>query len=84
MGHRIGVIANVHPVAVPLIETLRELGHEPVAWLMQRRPGAAELPPPPWGDVSDRNAPQDVNLLFARSKDDVAKLFRGLELDVVL
>ena len=46
--------------------------------------GPDELPPPPWGDITDRNAPEGVNLLFARSKEDVAPLFRGLDLDVVL
>jgi len=84
VGHRVGIIANVLPVADPLVGTLRELGHEPVAWLMSRKPHLRELPPLPWGDVTDRNAPEGVNLLFARSKEDVAPLFRGLDLDVVL
>ena len=84
MGHRIGLISNVPPVVVPLVATLREMGHEPVAWLVQRKPGAAELPEPAWGDIGDRSAPEGVNLLFARSKEDVAPLFRGLDLDVVL
>ena len=84
MGHRVGIIANVLPVADPLVGTLRELGHEPVAWLMSRKPHLRELPPLPWGDVTDRNAPEGVNLLLARSKEDVAPLFRGLDLDVVL
>jgi hypothetical protein len=29
VGHRIGIISNVLPVVDPLVETLRELGHEP-------------------------------------------------------
>jgi methionyl-tRNA formyltransferase len=82
--HRIGLISNVLPVVEPLVATLRELGHEPVGWLLQRKPGAAERPLPPWGDISDRNAPEGVNLMFARSKEDVAPLLRGLDLDVVL
>ena len=84
MGHRIGLISNVPPVVIPLVATLRELGHEPVAWLVQRRPDADKRPPPPWGDITDGNAPEGVNLLFARSKEDVAPLLRGLDLDVVL
>ena len=84
MGHRVGLISNAPPVVIPLVATLRELGHEPVSWLIQRRPGAADLPPRAWGEISDQNAPEGVNLLFARSKDDVAPLLRGLELDVVL
>ena len=81
---RIAIISNVFPVVDPLIGALHELGHEPVAWLMSRKPPENEPPPPPWGDVTDRMAPKSVNLLFARSKGDVAPLLRGLELDVVL
>ena len=84
MGHRIGLISNVPPVAIPLVATLRDMGHEPVSWLAQRKPGAADLPEPSWGDISDRSAPEGVNVLLARSKEDVAPLLRGLELDVVL
>jgi methionyl-tRNA formyltransferase len=84
VGQRIGIISNVLPVVEPLVDTLRELGHEPVTWLMGRRPRDRELPLPPWGDITDRNSPEGVNLVFARSKEDVAPLFRGLDLDVVL
>jgi methionyl-tRNA formyltransferase len=84
VGHRIGLISNVFPVVDPLVGTLRDMGHEPVAWLMGRKPPGDQPPPPPWGDVTDRMAPEGVNLVFARSKDDVAPLFRGLDLDVVL
>jgi methionyl-tRNA formyltransferase len=84
VGHRIGLISNVLPVVEPLVATLRELEHEPVGWLMQRRSRADERPLPPWGDVTDRNAPEGVNLIFARSKEDVAPLLCGLDLDVVL
>jgi methionyl-tRNA formyltransferase len=84
VGHRIGLISNVFPVVGPLVETLRDMGHEPVAWLMSRKPPENEPPPPPWGDITDRMAPKGINLLFARSKEDVAPLFRGLDLDVVL
>ncbi len=81
---RIVVISMVMPIAEALIATLRELGHEPVAWLIARRPMFKDHPPPPWGDTSDRTAPQDVNLLFARDKEDIAPLLRGLEPDLVL
>jgi methionyl-tRNA formyltransferase len=84
-GWRIVVISAVLPVAEPLIAYLRELGHEPIAWLMARRPKKFhELPPPPWGDITDRNAPPGVSLIFARDKHAVAPLLRGLEPDVVL
>jgi methionyl-tRNA formyltransferase len=84
VGLRIGIISNVPPVVDPLVDILREMGHEPVVWLIGRRPANWDRPLPPWGDVTDRNAPQDLNVLLARRKDDVAALFRGLDLDVVL
>jgi methionyl-tRNA formyltransferase len=60
------------------------MGHDVVAWLMTRRPESRDLPPPPWGETSDKTAPQDVNLVWARGKEDLAPLLRGLEPDVVL
>jgi len=84
-GWRIVVISAVLPVAEPLIAHLRELGHEPVAWLMARRPPKFyEGPLPPWGEITDRNAPAGVSLIVARDKHAVAPLLRGLEPDVVL
>jgi methionyl-tRNA formyltransferase len=82
-GWRVVVIALVLPIAEQLIERTREMGHDVVAWLMPRRPHLHDQPPL-WGDVSDRNAPQGVNLVFARDKDDLAPILRGLEPDVVL
>ena len=80
-GWRIVVISAVLPVVEPLVARLRELGHDPVAWLLARRP---ESPVPPWGDVTDRTAPAGVSVLFARDRDAIAPLLRGLEPDVVL
>jgi len=83
-GWRIVVIANVLPIAEALIGQLGEMGHDVVAWLMTRRPESLHLPPPPWGETSDKTAPQGVNLIWARDKADLAPLLRGLEPDVVL
>jgi methionyl-tRNA formyltransferase len=82
MAYRIVVISAVLPVAEPLIAQLRELGHDPVAWLLPRR--AKDRPAPPWGEVTDPVAPAGVSLLFARDKHAVAPLLRGLAPDVVL
>ena len=82
-GWRIVVIANVLPIAEALIGHLGEMGHDVVAWLMTRRPESRDLPPPPWGETSDKTAPQGVNLIWARGKEDLAQLLRGLEPDVV-
>ena len=83
-GWRIVVISIVMPIAEALIATLREMGHDAVAWLIPRRPMFKDQPPPPWGETSDKTAPQDVNLLFARDKADLAPLLRGLEPDLVI
>jgi methionyl-tRNA formyltransferase len=83
-GWRIVVIANVLPLAEPLIARLREMGHDVVAWVMQRRPTDRGRPPPPWGETTDKTAPQGLNLIWARDKADLAPLLRGLEPDVVL
>ncbi|MEK6275817.1 MAG: formyltransferase family protein [Actinomycetota bacterium] len=84
-GWRIVIISAVLPVAEPLIAHLRELGHEPVAWLMARRSKEFyQRPLPPWGEISDSNSPDGVSLIFARDKHAVAPLLRGLEPDLVL
>ena len=83
-GWRVVVIANVLPIVEPLVETVRGMGHDVVGWIMQRRPNAVGLPPPPWGETTDRTAPQGVNLIMARDKEVLAPLLRGLEPDVVL
>jgi methionyl-tRNA formyltransferase len=80
---RIVVISSVLPVVEPLVPFLRELGHEPVAWLMARRKEGDERLPP-WGEVTDGNAPGGISLLLASDKEAVAPLLRGLEPDVVL
>jgi methionyl-tRNA formyltransferase len=80
---RIAIISAVLPVVEPLVPRLRELGHEPVAWLMRRREeGDHQLPP--WGEVTDSMAPEGISLLFAPDKWAVAPLLRGLEPDLVL
>jgi methionyl-tRNA formyltransferase len=83
-GWRVVVIANVLPIVEPLIETVRGMGHDVVAWLIQRRPHAVDMPLPPWGETTDKTAPQGANLIWVRDKADLAPLLRGLEPDVAL
>jgi methionyl-tRNA formyltransferase len=78
------IISMVLPVVEPLVEYLREAGHEPVAWLLARRKEGDERPLPPWGEITDANAPKGMSLIFARDKHEVAPLLRGLEPDLVL
>ena len=81
---RIVIISAVHPVVEQLVPYLRELGHEPVGWLLPRRDRDDDRPLPPWGEVTDSMAPDGISLLFAQDKWAVAPLLRGLEPDVVL
>ena len=83
MGYPVGIISNVMPLVEPLSERLRELGHEPVAWLLARRAGEGR-PPPPWGEVTDSTGPKGLSILLAQDCDAVASLLRGLELDATL
>jgi methionyl-tRNA formyltransferase len=83
-GWRIVIISMVLPIVEPLVPHLRELGHEPVAWLIARREKGDDRPLPSWGEITDSNAPAGVNLLFAPDKHAVEPLLRGLEPDLVL
>ena len=81
-GWRIALISSVLPVVEQLVPFLRGLGHEPVAWLLARRDD--DRPPPPWGEITDGNAPQGLNVLLAADKWAVAPLLRGLQPDLTL
>jgi methionyl-tRNA formyltransferase len=83
MRRRIAIVSNVMPLVEPLAARLRELGHEPVAWLLGRRAGESR-PPPPWGEVTDSSGPRGLSILLAQDRDAVAGLLRGLDLDVRL
>ncbi len=83
-GWRVVVIAVVLPIAEQVIAAVRELEHDVVAWLLPRRPHDPDRPLPPWGETTDKTAPQGVNVILARDKADLAPLLRGLEPDVVL
>jgi methionyl-tRNA formyltransferase len=83
-GWRVVVIAVVLPIAEQVIAAVRGMGHDVVAWVLPRRPHLKDQPPPPWGETTDRTAPQDVNVILARDKADLAQLLRGLEPDVVV
>jgi methionyl-tRNA formyltransferase len=79
---RIVLISNILPAVEPLVPYLRELGHEPVAWLTSRRP--EHVPDPPWGPIHDRNAPKGLSLFAANDKHAIEPFLRGFEPDVVL
>ena len=83
-GWRIVIISQVLPIVEPLVPYLRQLGHEPVAWLMARRSQGDDRPLPPWGDIDDSKVPAGLSFLLAPDKFAVEPLLRGLEPDLVL
>jgi methionyl-tRNA formyltransferase len=79
---RVAIVSSVQPVVEQLVPYLLGLGHEPVAWLLARRPD--DWPAPPWGEITDRNAPRGLSVLLAADKGAVGPLLRGLEPDLML
>jgi hypothetical protein len=55
---RVVVIAVVLPIAQPVIEPVRAMGHDVVAWLNARLSQDRDKPPLPWGETTDKSAPQ--------------------------
>jgi methionyl-tRNA formyltransferase len=81
-GPRIFVVSTVLPIVVPLIDRLRELGHEPVAWLSARRaPGTRH---PPFPNANDDDAPAGLDVLLVRDKHALEPLVRAYEPDLLL
>jgi len=83
MALRIVLISTVQPIVEPMVEFLRELGHEPLAIVSARRPADRPLPAGE-PELTDATAPQDVDVLFARDKFALEPLIRGYEADVAL
>src|SRR5262245_1365574 len=83
MALRIVLISTVQPLVEPLVEFLRELGHEPLAIASARRPADRPLVAGE-PELTDSTAPQGVDLLFARDKFALEPLIRTYEPDVAL
>ena len=81
-GLRIFLISTVLPAVVPLVERLRELGHEPVAWLSARRP--PERPPPPFPNANDEVAPAKLDVLLVTEKARIAPLVHAYAPDLAM
>ncbi len=78
---RIFAICSVKPLADGLIDTLRELGHDPVALLAPRRDDGRTLPPEL--ELTDTSAPPGLDLLLARDKYAIEPLIRAYEPDLM-
>ena len=77
---RIVLITTVPPVAQGLAETLRGLGHRPVAVLTARRDEPVEGPL----NMTDGSAPSDVDVLLVGTKHGIEPLLRAYAPDLVL
>jgi methionyl-tRNA formyltransferase len=79
-GWRIVLITTVPPVAQGLAETLRGLGHRPVAVLTARRDQPVEGPL----NMTDGSAPTGVDVLLVTSKHAIEPLLRAYAPDLVV
>ena len=77
---RIALITSVAPIAVAMTETLRQLGHEPVAVLTPRRrvPRGSDIA------LADESAPAGVDVVLLRDKWSIEPMLRALQPDLVL
>jgi methionyl-tRNA formyltransferase len=80
---RVAIITSVPVVAQNHVKMVRGLGHEAVAVIVARRraPGA---PATPFAAEHVSDAPEEVDVLFAATKDSLARLLRGCELDLAI
>jgi len=80
---RVVLITVLPVVAQGYAETVRALGHEPVAVIAARRrvPGA---PPTPFAAEHVADDPEDIDVLFAATKHSIAPLLRAYEPDLAL
>lgn len=81
-GWRIAVVSSYPPVVERLIPRLRELGHDPVGWLISGDPERRSLPP--WRDPADRLANSGTEVVFAPDRLQIAPALRGLHPDLML
>jgi len=79
-GWRVVLITSVAPIAVAMTETLRGLGHDPVAVLAPRR----NPPRPSDTAMTDESAPPGMDVVLLRNKFSIEPVLRALEPDLVL
>jgi methionyl-tRNA formyltransferase len=77
---RVALITSVAPIALAITETLRGLGHEPVAVLTPRRhpPRASDIA------ITDESAPPGVDVILLRNKWSIEPMLRAVRPDLVL
>jgi methionyl-tRNA formyltransferase len=77
---RVALITSVAPIAVGQAETLRSLGHEPIAVITPRRKDAVHGPT----SMTDAQAPSGVDIVLVRNKRSLEPLLRAYAPDLVL
>ena len=80
---RVVLITVVPQIAQGYTETVRALGHEPVAVIASRR-RAAGIPPTPLGPAMVTDAPEGLDLHFVEKRRSIAPLLRAYEADQAL
>ncbi len=78
---RIAIVSTVAPVVERLVPVLRELGHEPVGFVVAR--GQPGDPPNP-AALTPENAPPGLDVLYAHRSGSMERLLRALEPDLML
>jgi methionyl-tRNA formyltransferase len=76
------VVSTVLPVVERLVEALRALGHEPVAWLSARRTPGPRAPQFP--NASDEVAPAGLDILLVTQKHAIEPLVAAYAPDLLL
>jgi len=79
---RVFLVSTLVPVAGPLIERLRQLGHQPVAWLAPRR--RPQWPTPPFPNTNDEVAPPGLDVLLVNGTAMLEPLVRPYRPDLLL
>ena len=79
---RVILLTAVPPVAIAYSEILRGLGHEPVAVVAPRgrRPGQFT----PLGQAHVEQDPPELDIVFAASRNSLARIFRAYDADLVV
>jgi methionyl-tRNA formyltransferase len=79
-GLRIVLISTVPIVAQLMMDTLRGLGHRPLAVIAARR----DRPRPDQPTMSEESAPAGLDVLLPATKHSIEPLLRAYDLDLVL
>jgi methionyl-tRNA formyltransferase len=81
---RIAIITTVTPVADVLVDTFRQMGHEPVAVISARRNHPLRGSGGGFPELSDSAAPPGLDVLLARNRHSMEPLLRATGADLAV